>query len=175
LSDSELVVAYDLLEAGYELFWMPAIGLIFVALGILEIRYAKFFSQFISGSWSVRACRIFGWITLCFAVAWTTLTFTATFGPYHILRSDYLAKNYKIAEGSLIKLAASKSSQKTYRNYSVADQRISFSADSTVTGWGPDFILRNMDAGSHVRIAFKNQSIFRIEVERAALTALQAR
>jgi len=88
LEDRQLVIVYDLLEAGYTTWWIPALGLIFVAVALLLRRsWPSVGQKFWRGPQCLRPW--FPGIFLGFSIFWTLAAFAATYAQYRAIADAY--------------------------------------------------------------------------------------
>jgi hypothetical protein len=71
-------------DCGYKAWWFPAMGLVFIFLGIFAI---PVLNQFSWRPWSPAALGAFQVFWVGFAIFWTILSFVMTFGDYWAARA----------------------------------------------------------------------------------------
>ncbi len=99
MSESDLVVVFDLLDSGYKDWWFPAVGLVMVAIGFLLIRFPRRIMEFFNQTSSPRLYNIFSRVYFGLSVFWVVFAFATTYGSYYSLSSAYVDGNFKTVEG----------------------------------------------------------------------------
>jgi hypothetical protein len=176
MSESDLVVVFDLLDAGFKDWWFSASGLIFLGVGLILVCFPRIMMQLSNETARPRWFKFFSWLFLGFAIFWTTLSFITTYGHYLSLRDAYTAGNFEVVEGPVENYEPKPASSPNRESFTVAGQRFEYS-DHTVT---PGFNTTReyggpIDAGVYVRISHVDAAIVRLEAERSAVEAAEER
>ncbi len=172
MSDSDLVVVFDLLDAGFKDWSFSAFGLIFVAVGFLMVRYPRPIMQLFNQTSRPRFYKYFSRFWLGFAILWTALSFAATYGSYLSLRGAYIDGNFEVVEGPVEDFQPMPSSGHSRESFTVAGQGFSYSDYNVTPGFNNSRSLGGpIDAEVYVRISHVNGQIVRLEVERSAAEA----
>jgi len=88
------VTVFDIAQKPFE-WWGSAFGLVFIAIGVVLIRFGPQIDRFASGA----PARIVGWFFVIFASGWTLLAFGSTYTKYLEYRHAYQDGQYSIVEG----------------------------------------------------------------------------
>jgi len=88
------VTVFDITQKPFE-WWWSAFGLMFVAIGLVLIRFGPQIDRFASGA----PARIVGWFFVIFASGWTLLAFGGTYIKYLEYRRAYQNGQYSIVRG----------------------------------------------------------------------------
>lgn len=178
VANQDLVVAFDIAEAGYKSWDFPAFGLIFVAVGLALLLGPKLINRFVPRLWELfdtdgRKIAKKVWyprLVLAFALAWIAFAFTATYKEYRSFLADYRAGNYSVVEGVVEDFIPMPKSGHRYESFTVggasfhySDFNITAGFNNTRSHGGP------MDEGIYVRVYHAGNTILRLEVEPSAL------
>ncbi|HUN77248.1 MAG TPA: hypothetical protein VMU40_22250 [Steroidobacteraceae bacterium] len=150
-------------DAGYKSWWVPALGLIFVVLGILLV----VFRDHIPG-WSRRgrvARTIFPFGFLCFAVAWTLGAFVETYGEYRTASQARAVHRAKVVEGlvtTFVPMPVTGHAMETFCVsgvcFSYSDYDVTVGFNHTSSHGGP------IRLGLPVRVTYVGNTIIKLEV-----------
>ena len=194
MSDIEMVVAFDLAEAGFGLWWFPAFGLYFIAIGVVMVVVKHAFraidarmGHWFSSRFKRKRNQPTGWldtsiqyvrdnlaeVCLGFALAWTTTMFAIFFmmhQSYASLRDAYLKGLYGTVEGRIEHVQPALPSGDSADVLEVDGQRLSFTGYacfSSIKG------LRSrgasLEKGVRVRIGHVGNWVVRLEIEQTAM------
>lgn len=176
MGEPDLVVVFDLLEAGYEEWWLPAFGLIFVGVGLAMVLFPKPVMELFHQTHRPGFYKFFSRTFLGLAIFWTVAAFAMSYAGYHSLRSAYVDGQFAVVEGPVEDYAPAGSSRGSEESFRVADQRFAYSDYNLVPGFNTTRDFGGpIEAGVHVRIAHVNGMIVRLEAERAAVDAARER
>jgi hypothetical protein len=153
-------IIYDLIEAGYEAWWVPAFG--FVGIFFTESIYRLLMRPLPNSLHSKRAMRG----ATIFFIIWSPVTFVWTYSDYYALRNAYLNGEYKQISGNIEHLADSESGvQPGMVRFSVNHVVFSYSRYSAAPGYRKTRDSGNpLHDGIPVRIRWIGSSIVRLEV-----------
>jgi hypothetical protein len=95
---------FEITQKPYE-WWWPAIGLIFLAVGVVFVRYGPRLDRKNSGKNFGPIFAIptkpLGWFFVIFASFWTLIAFGFTYSSYRELTRAYRAGRYSVVEGTV--------------------------------------------------------------------------
>ena len=172
MRDSDLVVVFDLLHAGFEIWSSPAFFLIFIGVGLIMIRYPRRMMELTNWTKHPKLYKFFSWVSLGFAIFMTVLFFTLTYRSYTSLRDAYIDGNFEVVEGPVENFQPIRSSGRLRGSFTVAGQGFSYSDNSVTPGFKNTYShLGPISAGVYVRIFHINGQIVRLEMERSAAEA----
>jgi hypothetical protein len=145
---------FDVTEAGYRAWYGPAIGLIFVAVGIFLPRSKKKYPPW------------FRWAFLGFSVIWTTLVFVGTYGEYRLAVSAMREGKAKIVEGVVTEFSSSSKGRESFAvhgaRFEYSDRVVIAGFHTTASNGGP------MRAGMQVKIWYLYGQILRLDEKEGA-------
>ena len=154
-------LVFDADEAGYRQF--PAIGLVFVALGLGLVIYHR---KYPSPNWSVRS-RVLPYLSTGIAVTWFSIAFVATLADYWLLRHALRSGQYEVVEGKVVDYVAMAVQPRSMDRFTVNGHRYEISYHNVSAGFnttqshgGP------IREGLIVRIADVRGKIARLEIAR---------
>jgi len=154
-------VAFDLAEVGYRQWPFAAIGLLFVGVGTLLVRYRK---QLLDSSprWFRSAFPI---AFLGFSLIWTTIAFALTYAEYHLLGRALREGRVAVVEGPVENFVPMPYSGHASESFTVggvrfeySDYRVTAGFNNTRSHGGP------IQAGRLVRITHVGGDIVRLEI-----------
>lgn len=175
---SDLIVAFDLLEAGWKEWEFVLIGFVFLFIGLVGHFGPRLFPQVSKGVGQLvdpdgSQHRSFGWMPKCFigfSSLWILGAFGMTYGGYRDLVEDYQTGNFEIAEGFVNNFVPMPKGGKPYESFTVDGVSFTYSDYNIVPGFnntrshgGP------IEEGIFVRVYYIGNSIIRLEVEPAAM------
>lgn len=174
MGNQELVVAFDIAEAGFKDWEFSAHGLIFIVVGLALWLVPKYFPvvwQLFDPSDSQKWMRKwFPRFFLGFALFWTIGAFAATYGSYRSSLSTYESGNFDVVEGVVERFDPMPKSGHQDESFTVDGVTFTYSDYQVVPGFnntkshgGP------IDAGIYVRASYVNNTILRLEVEPSAM------
>jgi hypothetical protein len=157
------LTVYDLAQAGYQEWYVPVFGLLFLLLAGVLLRYRGLFPA--TGPTSFR--RVFPWAGLGLAVLWTAAYFAATFARYRSLRDALVSGEAQVVEGPVTDFVPMPYEGHSLEHFTVNGHHFAYSDfmetpgfHSTSSHGGP------IRAGLRVRIASLNGVILRVEIAR---------
>ena len=172
MGDRDLVVVFDLLEAGYEDWWLPAFGLVFVGVGLAMVLFPRPVMELFHQTRRPGFYKFFSRTFLGFGVFCTLAAFGMSYAGYHSLRSAYVDGQFAVVAGPVEDYAAGGNEE----GFRVAGQRFAYSDYNLVPGFNTTRAFGGpIEAGGYVRIAHVNGMIVRLEAERAAVAAARDR
>ena len=91
---------FEVTQKPYE-WWSPAFGLIFIAIGIIFIRFGPQLDRWNNSRASAFALKpkYLGWFFVIFASFWTSVAFGGTYSSYRECREAYRTGQYSVVEG----------------------------------------------------------------------------
>ena len=162
-------VVFDVAEAGYRYWWGPAVGLVFVIIGMCQLIYVyrNFRGAAVQPVPSKRAFVLPSFFT-AFALAWTVVALVSTLGDYLNLKEALDCANVETVEGRVTHFRPGSDSRgETHESFVVNESRFEYSWFHATAGFnqtkphgGP---VRD---GLWVRIAHVNGEIARLEIAR---------
>jgi hypothetical protein len=158
---------FDAANEGYA-WWLPAFGLIFVALGGLLV-FKPALAQRIMW-WGLplqgRYRTAFGWIYLVFGSFWTVGTFLGTYSPYYTAMSCLNAGNCPVVEGTVTNFIPMPYRGHKDESFTVNGRRFSYSEYDDVTPGFHNAASHGgpIHQGLYVRITYSGNMILRLEV-----------
>jgi hypothetical protein len=139
---------FDVAQAGYRYWWLPAFGLIFVAIGATTIRLGE------------RPHQGFGWGSLIFGLVWTLATLATTLSDYIAARRAPASGRVTISEGVVTDFRPMPAMGHTRESFIVGGRRFSYSDYVATPGFnntrshgGP------IDNGLYVRVTHRGNTI----------------
>ena len=158
-------LVFDISQAGYKSWPFPAIGFIFIAIGLLFVLFRKR----IPGWWRnhPRERNVFSFSFLGFAVIWTFSSFWGTYNDYSAMRSAQKAGSFNVAEGKVTNFIPMPYDGHSMEKFCVqghcfeySDYAISSGFNNTSSHGGP------IREGLPVRVTFIGNKIIKLEVAR---------
>jgi hypothetical protein len=158
-------VVFDLSNVGYmDVAWpYVAGGCIFTLIGIWGVMYAHRVSIF--GHFSRTWRRLFSFIFLSFAIAWSVFTFIFTYSQFKSIKDPYQKGNYHIVEGIVTNFIPMPYSGHSEECFTVDARRFCYSDYGTTPGFnntqshgGP------IKPGLCVRISYIGNVIVKLEI-----------
>ena len=152
---------FDVAQAGYKDWWVPAIGLIFVAIGAALAFFPRWASLVISAPpWA-------GWPLIIFALIWMLGAFTLSYFPYIWAREALLSGDHSVVEGPVTDFVPMPRDGKGKESFTVAGQKFEYSPYGGTPGFnnasshgGP------LNSGTYVRVTHIGNTILRLEIAR---------
>jgi hypothetical protein len=96
------VTVFDVTQKPFE-WWWSAVGLIFVVIGVLLIKFGSRLVRNKNGEGLGSAftvdSRLLGWFFIIFASGWTLLAFSSTYSTYREYVHAYQTGQYSVIEG----------------------------------------------------------------------------
>ena len=77
-------LVFSVADCGYKAWWFPAMGLLFICIGIFALPVLSRMSR---PQWSPEASAVFQLCWICFTILWTIVAFVTTFRDYWDARS----------------------------------------------------------------------------------------
>lgn len=156
-------LVFDADEAGYRQWWFPAVGSIFVVIGLgISIYHRKNPSPGRS-----RWFRVFPYLFTGFAMIWVAITFAATFSEYWELRRALRSGQFEVVEGKVVDFVPMPADGHVMERFTVNGHRFEYSDAVPTAGFnntqshgGP------IREGLIVRIAEVRGKIARLEIAR---------
>ncbi len=155
---------FDVVEGGFRNWWFPAVGLVFVFIGIFLVKNRKILPCMFPGQMGPKDGVKLGFFVLACSVLWMAFTFTSTWRDYSALRNALKEGNVAVVEGRVENFVSIP--HKTER-FSVCGASFSYSNYEVTAGFnntnsygGP------IREGMWVRIAHLGNSIARLEIVR---------
>lgn len=150
-------LVFDVTNTSYDKWWLGAIGLMFMVIGVLLVRQAQTDQE------SPRRTRRSGWFVILFSSIWAVLATWATYHQYATLTRAMRERTYVVAEGIVTDFKQDKRESFTVagRTYGYSSHVVTSGFSQTARQGGP---IRN---GLRVRIADVNGHIARLEIQRA--------
>jgi len=161
--EAQFQTVYDLAQTGYDAWHSVSTGLILSAIGAAMVLFPSLLKTTTSG-W-----RIFAWVYFLFAVGWTVIVFSTTYGTYSFLLGRLQSGEYQIAEGIVENFDPIPEEGHKHESFDVAGQHFEYSDfdlsrggfNNAASHGGP------IRAGLYVRISHVKGVIVRIEVRRS--------
>lgn len=154
---------FDIATAGYKSWSFPAFGLIFVAIGVLLVVNRRN----LPGTWSrrPRSSSAFAFFFLGFAVLWTVVSFTSTYGEYTSLSRAEKAREGKVVEGKVTNFKPMPATGHAMEKFCVSDTCFEYS-DYIVTGGFNNTSSHGgpLREGLQVRVTHVGNDIVKLEV-----------
>jgi hypothetical protein len=160
----EYEVVFDLLQVGYRTWTFAAVGLVFVAIGILIFRWER--SSAFSKNYP-RFSKVFRYYFLGFSILWTSTAFIFTLSDYIKLRNALVQGKANVVEGQVtdfvpVQEHAMESFKVNGHLFQYSDSVVTSGFNTTNASSGP-FRIRN---GLQVRVTFVGETIVRLEVPK---------
>lgn len=159
----EYVTVFDLTSAGYRQWPFVVLGLVFVAIGTMLVRYRTQLSRF----GPRRFTTTFSYFFLGFAILWTAIAFATTYGQYYVLRHAVKDGRISVVEGPVENFVPMPYSGHADESFSVKGVRFAYSDFNLTVGFnntrshgGP------IEPGRYVRVSYVGADIVRLEVRR---------
>ncbi len=118
-------VVFDIAEAGYRTWTLPAFGLPFILIGALLLKFHKYLP-----AWPIKSVKFKKWFALfflVFSILWTSGTFFATFLEYRSLLSAMTTGNYQISEGIVTDFVPMSPNGHSYESFTVDGKNFQYS------------------------------------------------
>jgi hypothetical protein len=154
------ITVFDLAQVGYREGWWPAVGLVFVAVGIAIVVYGRR-----RGGDRKRVPRAVGWFVLVFACLWTVLVAVGTYSDYRRLARALETGQVEYVEGPVEKFVPMPFTGHALESFEVNGQRFEYSDYESSAGFnktashgGP------IRAGRRVRVGYVDHTIVHLEV-----------
>jgi hypothetical protein len=160
----QYVLIFDVAESGFRNWWFPAVGLIFVAVGIFLVKNRKILPYMFPGQMGPKDGVKLGSFVLACSVLWIAFTFRSAWLDYSSLKNALKDGNIEVVEGWVENFVSIP--HKTER-FSVCGASFSYSNYVVTAG----FNNTNSYGGPihermWVRIAHVGNSIARLETAR---------
>jgi len=163
MSDSDFTTVYDAASSGYRYWWFPAVGLIFIGIGLILPKLFK------AGIFPEYQKRIFaGWFSaffVGFSIFWTLTAFITTFGSYWNGRETLLSGKAHYVEGYVRDFIPMPSQGHANESFDVngvsfhySDFQVGAGFNNTSSHGGP------IRAGLFVRIWYSGNDILKLQV-----------
>jgi hypothetical protein len=159
----EYTVVFDIVSAGYKTWVFPALGLPFILVGALMLRFYQYLP-----TWPIKSVRFrkgFAIACLGFSIAWTLVAFFTTYSQYRSLITALETGACQTAEGVVTDFVPMASSGQSYESFTVAGKTFKYSDYFVTAGFnntqshgGP------IRGGLKVRIAHVDNVIIKLEV-----------
>jgi len=156
---------FDAGRQGWQTWWFPAAGLIFVGIGGLLVFTPEPMQRLFPQELQVRARPIFSWFFLLFSLLWTGAVFGTTFQEYETVKAVFGAGRYSVAEGPVTNFVPMPYTGHAEESFTVNGHRFSYSDyvvtqgfNNTASHGGP------IREGLYVRITYYGNLILRLEV-----------
>jgi hypothetical protein len=156
---------FDATNQGYTIWWFPAFGLIFVAVGAMLVFRPALMDKALPGGLQGRPREVFRYVFFGFAILWTLGTFVATFKEY--LRAHYALDTgeYQVAEGQVTDFIPMPYTGHANESFCVSDACFSYSDYGATVGFhnsashgGP------IREGLDVRVEYIGNLILKLQV-----------
>jgi hypothetical protein len=156
------VTVFEITQKPFQ-WWFSGFGLIFVVVGIALI--------FIDKKWpSQRRVKVTGYFMLVFALLWTAVTFTSTFGDYRKFTEAYRRGNYAVVEGTVKNFHPMPYGGHESECFSVQDSRFCYSDYTVQPGFNQSASHGGpIREGLPVRVTHCDGQILRLEVSANSL------
>lgn len=156
---------FDAARQGYAIWWFPAFGLIFVAVGALFVFAPTLTDQFLPYGPKGKARIFFNRFYLTFALIWTSTSFGCTYLDYTLARLSLKNEKYSVVEGPVTNFVPMPYSGHANENFTVNGQHFSYSDyivtsgfNNTTSHGGP------IREGLYVRVTYSGNTILRLEI-----------
>jgi hypothetical protein len=159
----EYTVVFDIVSAGYKTWALPALGLPFILVGALMLRFYQYLPM-----WPIKSVRFkkgFAIACLGFSIVWTLVAFITTYSQYRSLITAQETGAYQIAEGVVTDFVPMANSGRSYESFTVDGKTFNYSDYFVTAGFnntqshgGP------IHGGLKVRITHVNNVIIKLEV-----------
>ena len=120
---------FDVAQAGYRNWWLPALGLIFIAVGAFEVVFPRIARVVIQSGLSPR-------FFIIFSLVWTLVAFGMTFADYILARDALTSGQASIAEGVITDFHPMPYEGHAEENFVVAGKRFAYSDYAITSGHG---------------------------------------
>jgi hypothetical protein len=160
---------FDAANEGYSTWWVPAIGFIFIGVGVVLVLAPRVVRILVPSGPIARYRKLVSWMFLAIALVWTLTIFGLTYGEYHKMTTALYDKSYAVVEGVVTKVA--RDTQDSEESFTIEGRRFSYT-DNVLKF---DFEKTSLKAGSvkdgmRVRIAYLGPLILRLQVARGSAT-----
>lgn len=158
-------VAFDLARSGFRNWTFAAFGLIFAFIGCLLVFTPNLMQRVMPGGLQGKFRKIFSWVFLTFAVAWTAVVFIATTGQYRSLKSAEDHGYLRVVQGvvkNFHPMPYTGHAMETFEvngvHFSYSDYVSTAAFNNTAAHGGP------IREGLPVRISYVGNAIVRLEI-----------
>ncbi len=159
----EYTTVFDLAEVGYRQWPFAAFGLLFVAVGVLLVRYRRQLPARGPG-WFRSA---FSFVFLGFSILWTTIAFASSYGQFRLLESALREGHVAVVEGPVENFIPMPYTGHVMESFTVGGVQFAYSDYVVTAGFnntrshgGP------IQPGRYVRVSYVRGDIVRLEVRR---------
>jgi hypothetical protein len=156
---------FDAAQQGWQVWWFPAFGLIFVAIGALLVFAPGLMQRLLPRGLQGRARRVFSWIYFLFSLLWTGFAFSNVLLEYETVKSVLNERRYSVVEGPVANFVPMPYTGHGQESFTVNGHRFSYSDyivtsgfNNTASHGGP------IREGLYVRITYYGNLILRLEV-----------
>ena len=156
---------FDAAREGDSIWWFPAFGLIFVAVGALLVFRPALMQRYLRSGLQGTFRTIFSWCFFLFALLWTTGSFVITGLQHHAATSLLSSGQYAILEGPVSNFVPMPYAGHAMESFTVGGRRFSYSDYVVTAGFhntashgGP------IREGLYVRIAYSGNLILRLDI-----------
>lgn len=163
----EYVTVFDIAETGYRTWPVPALGLIFVAIGVVQVFFRDRLPSGWRGKESTRFNRVFSWCWLVFACGWTLIVFVSTYSEYWSLSQAVKSGNVDVVEGLVSQFDPMPWEGHKMERFCVQNECFAYSNYWKTSGFnnatshgGP------IQEGLQVRVTFVRNAIVKLEVAK---------
>ncbi|WP_407156239.1 hypothetical protein [Bradyrhizobium sp. STM 3557] len=175
MNSDQFVKVFDIRDAGLDAWFAPAFGLFFVAVGLAAIAAPRILRAvdipFLDDVYGLRGFfssrRVVGYIFLAFALMWTAIAFSSTYGRNQRYRVMMEQDGCRMVEGQVEHFVPMPYGGHSVESFSVRGIRFSYS-DYIVTGGFNNTASHGgpISAGSYVRICYDpaNHVILQLDI-----------
>jgi hypothetical protein len=158
----QYVLIFDVVESGFRNWWFPALGLIFVAVGIFLVKNRKILPYMFPGQMGPKDGIKLGVFVLICSVLWIGFTFGSSWRDFSTLRNALKEGHVDVVEGRVENFVSIP--HKTER-FSVCGAAFSYSNYGVTAGFNNTNSFGGpLRGGVWVRIAHLGNSIARLEI-----------
>lgn len=169
MNDSDFTTVYDVATSGYRDWWFPAVGLIFVIIGLILPKL------FAAGVFPDYQRKMFaGWfpaLFVGFSSFWTLIAFAATYGPYRSGHEALVSGKAQYVEGTVQDFIPMP--YQGHANESFDVNGVPFHYSDYVVGGGFNNSSSHggpIHAGLYVRIWYSGNNILKLQVPKTSFT-----
>jgi hypothetical protein len=156
-------VVFDIAETGYKSFGFAAVGLIFVAIGVVLVMLRRRGPGTSGRPLRVASTWAYGW--LGFSIVWTGVAFTATYSKYVRLRRALADGTAQVVEGRVDRFAPMPVQGHAMERFCVRDKCFEYSDYGVTGGFNHSSALGGpIRLDLPVRVTFVGNDIVKLEV-----------
>jgi hypothetical protein len=156
-------VVFDVAESGYKGWTFPALGMIFVVIGLFVVVFRNRLPTR-GPKW---AARTFPFVFLGVAVLWVAATLSSTYGEYLRFRGALREQTAAVVEGKVERFAPMAQSGHALESFCVKDACFRYSDYLVTSAFNkPSSKGGPISEGLQVRVTYLGNAILRLEVAR---------